>query len=445
MSRLIFSFLLTFPVLASAQIAAKGYVVKAEGARIWLDLTSADGAAPGRRFQIYEEGAELKHPVSGDYLGKTETRVADGRMTEVAEKFSLGLLAEPVAQVRPGQRVRLLDIAAAPVMPASPRRSGEAELRAPRSRGAPLPFSITGMAVSDFDGVGQLQVVLSEDKIFRLYAYPAAENKALAQGTITGTGMRILSLEAGDLDGDKKSELFVSLYNEPFRRLETFVFRLNGGQWIKIADLPFLVRAHQNATGARVLGSQQIQDDKTFPYGAVYPLVYRNGQYTQGRPKVNPPRADWLYGFTYAQLDSAGEPAALSLTNINQLRVQFAKGHWTSSESFGQSPLRVRWHEKLLEIHPPMFAAYNTKGFDTLYLVHNLAMLGGLANPFGLFNGGELCAAQWTGVAFETAWKAELGGASSGFALVEPELGRKELIVAVSGSAGKSSVWTFDP
>ena len=48
-------------------------------------------------------------------------------------------------------------------------------------------------------------------------------------------------------------------------------------------------------------------------------------------------------------------------------------------------------------------------------------------------------------MAFETTWKAELGGSSPGFALAEPAPGRKELVVAVAGSTGKSAVWTFDP
>ena len=251
--------------------------------------------------------------------------------------------------------------------------------------------------------------------------------------------------EAADLDADKKDELFVSVYNEPFRRLETSVYALSAGTWTKVADLPFLVHAQQNAKGERVIASQQIQDDKTFPFGSVYPLVYRDGKYVQGRPRLNPKRAEWLYGFTYAQLDAAGEPAALYLTSVNSLRAQFAKGHWRSSEGFGQSPIRVRWYEKMLEFHPPMLATYGEKGFDKFYVVRNLAMLGGLANPFGLFNGGELYAKTWTGVAFETAWKADLGGSSPGFALIEAETGRKELVVAVAGSTGKSAVWTFDP
>lgn len=439
-------FAVSAPVFAAAP--AKGYVVKVEDTQVWLDLTAADGAAPGRGFQVYEEGEDLKHPVTGEQLGKAERMVVDGKIEDVSEKHSRGRIAESVRGLSVGQRARLTAAVVPPPAPApaaSTRRPGEAELRAPRARGAAFPFVITAMTVADFDGSGAKQVVLADDKAFRLYAYPAAENKILAQFDVPGTGARILSLESADLDADGKAELFVSIYNEGFRRLETSVFALEEGKWAKKADLPLLVRAHQNAKGEPALASQQIQDDKTFPFGAVYPLVYKDGKYVQGRPKLNPKRADWLYGFSYAQLDAAGEPAALYLTSVNSLRAQFAKGHWRSKEGFGQSPTRVRWHEKLLEFHPPMLATYESSGFDKLYIIRNLAMLGGLANPFGLFNGGELHAKSWTGVAFETAWKAELGGSSPGFALVEREAGRKELLVAVAGATGKSAVWTFDP
>ena len=437
-------FALSSPLFAAAP--PKGYVVKIDGAQVWLDLTAVDGAAPGRGFEIYTEGEEIKHPVTGEILGKSATTIARGKIEDVAEKFSVGRITETSPLIKAGQRARLTAVmaAGAPAAPVVTRRPGDAELRGPRTRGASLPFVVTGMTVADFDGAGKPQVVLSDEKIFRLYAYPAAENKILAQGELPGTGQRVLSLESADLDKNGKAELFVSAYNEGFRRLETSVYQLDGGKWAKIADLPYLVHAHQNGKGARVLASQQIQDDKTFPFGAVYPLVYVDGKYAQGRPSLNPKRADWLYGFTYAQLDEAGEPASLYLTSVNSLRVQFPNGQWRSSESFGQSPIRVRWYDNLLEFHPPMIATYGAKGFDNLYIVRNLAMLGGLANPFGLFNGGELHAKSWTGVAFETAWKAELGGSSPGIALIETD-GRRELIVAVAGSTGKSAVWTFDP
>ena len=456
-SLLISSFLVVPAAAQTPASAAKiGYVVKVDGPTAWLDLVAADGASVGRPFTVFTEGEELKHPVTGASLGRVEDKLAEGTIKEVADKFSVGALSA-AAEIKPGARVRL-GAAPAPVPVAPPAatvapaqqqvkvvmRAGDVELRSPRSRGAAMPYTISGMSVGDFDGAGKPQIVLCDDRAFHLYAYPAATAKSLADGEVTGTGSRIVSLEHGDLDGDKKDELFVTLYNEQFRRVETWVFKLDGGKWVKTADLPFMVRAHQDPKGARVLATQQLQDDKSFPYGAIYPLVYKDGKYEQGRPAIRPKRVDWLYGFTYAQLDE-GEPALIYLTSVNSLRAQFSKGHWRSQDGYGQSPVRLRWYERMLEFHPPMLATYDDKGFDTFYAVRNLAMLGGLANPFGLFNGGELDAMKWTGVAFEHAWKAELGGSSQGFAIVEPEAGRKDLVVAVAGATGKSSVWTYDP
>ncbi|MBI3566254.1 MAG: hypothetical protein HY079_13745, partial [Elusimicrobia bacterium] len=44
--------------LAAAQTADKGYVVRVDSAAVWIDLTAADGAAPGRAFEVYTEGEE---------------------------------------------------------------------------------------------------------------------------------------------------------------------------------------------------------------------------------------------------------------------------------------------------------------------------------------------------------------------------------------------------
>ncbi len=445
------SILLSVP--AAAQVAPIspskiGYVVRVDSDTAWLDLTAADGAAIGRPFTVFVEGSELKHPVTGASLGRVQNKLGEGIIKEVSsEKYSLGTISTKTGEIKAGARARF-GAAQAPAptpAPSAPiHRSADGETRAPKTRGASLPYTVTGMTVADFDGIGKPQIVLCDEKSFKLYAYPAAVNKPLVEGEVAGTGVRIVSLESADLDGNNRAELFITVYNEPFRRLETLVYTVEAGKWIKAAELPFVVRAHQDPTGKRVVASQQIQDDKSFPFGAIYPLVYKDGHYEQGRPVIKPKRVDWLYGFTYAQLDD-DEPALLYLTSVNSLRAQFAKGHWRSTESYGQSPVRVRWYERMLEFHPPMLASYGEKGFFSLYVVRNLAMLGGLTTPFGLFNGGELHALTWTGVAFETAWKAELGGSSQGFALAEPEAGRKELVVAVTGSTGKSAVWTFDP
>lgn len=438
---------LLIATLAAAQTTDKGYVVRVDSDTVWLDLTAAEGAAPGRAFDIYVEGAELKHPVTGASLGRVEDRVASGSILETAEKFSTGVLTDRTARaVKPGQRARLLSPAPAPIPAPKERaaRDGEPATRSPKSRGATLPYAVAGMAVGDFDKIGKPQLALASENTVRLYDYPAAEDKVLAETVIPGTGLRILGLEAGDLDADKRDELFVSVYDEAFRRFETRVLRLEAGKWLKVADLPYLVRGYQDAKGARVLATQQVHDDKTFHLGTIYPLAYKDGKYSQGSPALRNRRADWLFGMTMAQL-GAGAPAVLFLTSVHNLRAQFGKEYWRSpDDDYGQTPVRVRWNDKLIEFNPPMVLTYGEKGLDSLYAVRNMAALGGLASPFGLFNKGELQSKRWNGLGFDTAWKAELPGCAQGLAVVEQD-GRREIAVAIIGAAGKSSVWTFDP
>jgi hypothetical protein len=172
--------------------------------------------------------------------------------------------------------------------------------------------------------------------------------------------------------------------------------------------------------------------------------VYVDDKYAQGRPALKLGRVDWLYAFTTAGL-GAGEPAVLSLTPVHRLRVQLGKEWWpTPDDDYGQTPVRVRWQDRLLEFSPPILTSYGPSGFEAAYAVRNMAALGGLASPFGMFNRGELVGKRWNGLALETVWKADLSGCAQGLALVDAA-GRRELAVAVRGSAGQSSVWTFDP
>jgi hypothetical protein len=431
--------------MAAAQTADKGYVVRVDSNSVWLDLTAADGAVPGRAFEIYTEGEELKHPVTGASLGRVQTEVAEGEIKDVADKFSTGRITALKGGVQSGQRARFTAAAPTPPAAAAASRPGEPESRAPKLMGAAVRYEISAMAIGDYERVNRPEIVLASENTIRLYAYPMTSAKPLAELTIPGTGLRILGLESGDLDGDGGDELFVSVFDEAFSRFETRVYSIQNGKWLKVAELPFLTRGYQDGTGKRVLATQQITDDQfPFAFGAIYPLAYQDGKYVQGRPRVNIPRVDWLFEFTTAQIGD-GAPAALYLTTTHHLRVQFGKEWWvTPDDDYGQTPLRLRWKDKVLEFNPPILASYGPSGFDAAYAVRNMAALGGLASPFGVFNHAELVAKKWNGLGLETTWKADLSGCAQGLALVDAD-GHKEIAVAVRGAAGQSSVWTFAP
>jgi hypothetical protein len=432
---------------------AKGYVVRVDSQTVWLDLTAADGAAPGRPFDVYVDGAELKHPVTGAVLGRVETTIGSGRIAEVAAQYSTGLLNGPSAKVQVGQRARFTASApeTIPTLPAADAPSAAPSDDAPRkpnSRGASLPYAVAGMAVADFDGIHKPQVVLASENRVYLYSYPAADGKPLAEFEISGTGVRVVGLEALDLDGSGRPALFVSVYDGAFRRFETRVLKLESGKWLKTAELPFLTRAYREGPGPRALAGQEVYDDASFPLGRIYPVVFKDGRYALGSPALPLKRADWLFGFAQARLGDRDATLFVGPTHV--LRVEFDKGQWrTPDDDFGQTPLRVRWGDgstdRLLEFAPPIVPSYDAAGAATIYAVRNMAALGGLASPFGLFNRGELDALRWDGLALTRGWRAEISGCAQGVALAEPAPGERKVLVAVRGSADQSSVWVFDP
>jgi hypothetical protein len=428
---------------AEAAGPALGYVVKTDADSVYMDLGEASGASTGQPFYVYEEGEALKHPVTGQSLGKIETQVAAGTIKSVLPLYSIGTVSAPAAEIKAGMRARLGKKQEAAPAPAT---AGDTASRGPSWRSGTFDFQITGMAVADFNGDSKPDLALSDERGVSLYPYPPQKDEPLARFRHPGNSVRILSLEAGDLDGDGKAELFASLFNETFDRFETVVLKLAAdGKWEKSAEFPWLVRAHQDGAGRKILAMQQLIDDKTFPYSTIYPLAWQDGKYAPGKPAIRPKRVDWIYDFTTASLDGA-KPSLLYMTGTDLIRVQFEKGYWKTSETYGQTPLRVRWAGRLLSFRPPMVARYEGRNFDGLYVIKNMASLGGLGQPFGLFSSGQVQRKDWNGVSLSTSWQGELGGYATGMTLVPAGDGRpEELAVTVVGTAGKSSIWAFAP
>ena len=437
-----------FAQAPAAQPAADtvGYVVKVESGSVYLDLSEKQGAQAGQPFTIYTEGEELFHPVTKASLGKVQATVAEGAITLVLPTYSVGSLRAGSPAVSAGMRARLgaPPKTQAPAPAAAEKNKDGVAARSPRGKGPTVDYKVTSMAAADFRGEGKAALALSDERTVNLYPYPMSDGQPLAQFVHPGVGPRIVSLSAADLNGNGRAELFVTLYNQTFTRMETVVLEYADGKWKQLADLPWMVRWFQDETGKPVLAMQQLVEDQTFPFSSIYPVVFKDGQYARGDKAIRFKRVEFLYDFTQANLDNSKDPALVYETSTNHMRVQFKDGFWKTPESYGQTPTRLRWHSRLLEFHPQMPVAYfGNKA--ALYLIKNNSALGSLSEPFGIFNGGQIERHEWNGVALEPVWRADLGGYSTAAALVPGPSGPTDLVVAVTGTAGKSSVWTFDP
>jgi len=83
-----------------------GEVVEVQGTSVTLSVGKRDGVVPGLELSLFREGRELRHPKTGELLGKTEKAVGRVRVVEVAEAYSIGTVSKG-ADVAAGDVARI--------------------------------------------------------------------------------------------------------------------------------------------------------------------------------------------------------------------------------------------------------------------------------------------------------------------------------------------------
>jgi hypothetical protein len=78
--------------LAEAFPLVQGSVVGLEGDRVLIDLGTKQKIHQGMELQVYREGDEVKHPVTGQVLGRRDKRLGLLKVVEVKEGFSEAVL-----------------------------------------------------------------------------------------------------------------------------------------------------------------------------------------------------------------------------------------------------------------------------------------------------------------------------------------------------------------
>lgn len=433
-------FTLLFPVCARAEAPAtlNGVVVKVENGAVFIDLGEASGIKAGSTFAVIGLGDELKHPVSGASLGRVETEKGLGLVAEVHEKYSLGKLGSGAAA--PGDPVRVRpDARPAAPAPASPAAAPQAAAHPPLWKSPQFPLETVDVAAADVDGDGKVEAVLADKD--SVIAYSLEDWHAVCSFKDKATAVTNLSLEAADLDKDGKAEVFLTLNNRFFDRVESYVLDCSSGAMTKRTTLEWMVRSYEDEAGAPHLASQGLLKDAAFPYGPIKALVYENGRYQQG-PALKLPRLEWLYGFATPKAVDETFPAFYTVNN--RIRLQFGKRSWFTPEAYGQTANRVRRRDSNFQFNPRLLVAPGgTEGFAGLYTLRNVPRFGALSDAFGAYSAAELHFLRWTGANVEPEWKAELPGYAPGIATRTAPDGRKELLVAVVGANGKTTLWSY--
>jgi len=83
-----------------------GEVIEVQNGAVTLALGSKDGVVAGVELALYRQGRELKHPKTGEVLGRTEQQLGRLVIQQVFEAYSTGT-ASAGSEVQPGDRARI--------------------------------------------------------------------------------------------------------------------------------------------------------------------------------------------------------------------------------------------------------------------------------------------------------------------------------------------------
>jgi hypothetical protein len=84
----------------------EGEVLEVRGGVLTLGAGVKGGARPGLDLEIFRQGREIKHPRTGQILGRAEETLGGVRITQTQEEFSTAMAPADV-EIRPGDRFRV--------------------------------------------------------------------------------------------------------------------------------------------------------------------------------------------------------------------------------------------------------------------------------------------------------------------------------------------------
>ena len=83
-----------------------GDVIEVQGSTVTVGIGRKDGLVAGVELALYREGRELRHPKTGEVLGKTEQAVGRMVVQQVLEAYATGTMSQP-GDVQAGDRARV--------------------------------------------------------------------------------------------------------------------------------------------------------------------------------------------------------------------------------------------------------------------------------------------------------------------------------------------------
>ncbi len=404
MKKVIFVLFLLFPAILWARYEpvvkdidnffakSSGYIIEIADDKIYTDLTFDDGAYPGKTYNVYRESETIKHPITGEILGKKKEKIGSIKIQEIFEKYSTATIVDknedfqkadllsssPPVDVtvdyeNMDKRPQLLlkqDLSSAKNIRISKNpeygikfsqdSSGginvdifagteiiktlyysdidtgvSSETTVDLLRSGPIDQRFKSIAVGNLYNDDYDYIVAADDKNIHIYRFVADGFEFVTE--IKNDFSEIVSVEVADLNENGYDEIFVSHISNT-RSIKSFIYEKsdNADNFRLLKDeIPFLFRTIL-ANNEKIITAQRISYDGEY-YGNIYRYSYQNG-YRRGDSIAGTEKFG-LFGFGLGNIDKDPENETLYVNDDYNLEVyDSGRKIYKSNERLGDTP-----------------------------------------------------------------------------------------------------------
>ena len=312
------------------------------------------------------------------------------------------------------------------------------------SRSKRFKLVITGLAVADVDGDGLPEVVFSSRESIQVLRFEQGAFRRIARFESEGLP-KYIGVDAVDIDGNGRAEIFVTALSANRDRLESFVLELDGRQ-LKVVGEPanrYYRSVDLPGRGKVLLG----QDRSAFGIfsGGVHEMAWRDGTLVEAGP-LTAPGAKTVYGFAVGDILNDGRHLTVRYTSTNKLRILDERGAklWTGDQVLGGSPLYVEAGQRTTASQDESRERFylpqrifvgdlDGDGINEVITPSNDEIAGNYLKRLKLYKKGRIAALAWNANALYPQWKTlEFEGYIGDMAIADLDGdGGRELVFAV--------------
>ncbi len=371
------------------------------------------------------------------------------------------MVPQPAAPVQPIQP-RPPAVAAAPLAPAPPAPAAAPVVAAAAKPAEALwtsnPFkgTISALTTGDVDGNGSPDIVFAhENKIVVEHRDGERLNRIAAVDA--GKHHTIVSVDAGDMNGNGTAEIFVTRL-DAHSKLDSVVLEWNGSGLTPIAsDQSWYFRVADDPEKGPILMGQRrgtpsandtggLYADSHFLPG-VFELAWTGNAYQAGRRFPIPDDVN-IYRFSRGNVFNDGKTRAIAYSADDKLRLYDPAGspQWAGEETLGGNPLFLeatsatdaRTKDRTYLSQRLIVADLDGDGKVEVATVHNRDAAKGFVERFRKYTRGRVVALGWNRVNMKERWQGEeISGYISDFSLADLNGdGRLEAVYAMVTNTG---------